>query len=506
MNENLNNNGIMPEQDPAGSTTPKQDTDSGLTQGQNPDSSLMPEQNPDSSLTPEQNPAGNTIPEQRPDGSPIPEQNPDSSLAQGQKPAGSPMPRPAKTKFWKGFFIGLLVMLLLVGGIICILSWAFLNGKFNPVSGNTPTVEQATPASAQNPKNLNYDKITAKMKTLQKIISDNYLFDEDTQKVEDGIYAGMLNGLGDPYTVYYTEKEYNDLNESTSGTYSGIGAMLQQDPNTGLSTIVKVFDGSPAETAGLKAGDILYKVGDMEVTSEKLDIIVSTYIKGQAGTSVQITVLRGDQREEMTFTVTRAKIDVPTVSSKMLEDKTGYIEVLQFDSVTADQFKKAVDDLTAQGMEKLVIDLRDNPGGLVDSCVNMLDYMLPDGLLVYTANRNGVGDKYYSKDGHEVNIPTAILVNGNSASASEIFSGAYKDFKRAKLVGTKTFGKGIVQIVLPLGDGTAVKITTQHYFTPSGYDLNKKGIEPDVNVELNKDAVYGTDSDNQLQAAIEALK
>ena len=203
--------------------------------------------------------------------------------------------------------------------------------------------------------------------------------------------------------------------------------------------------------------------------------------------------------------MTRKKIDVPTVSSKMLENKVGYIQVTEFEANTQDQFKKAVDDLTDQGMEKLVIDLRDNGGGLVDSAVSMLDYMLPDGLLVYTANKNGVGEKYYSKDGHEVNIPTSILVNGNSASASEIFTGAYRDFKRATIVGTKTFGKGIVQNIIPLGDGTAVKITTEHYYTPSGYDLHKKGLEPDVNVELDKDAVYGESSDNQLKAAVDAL-
>jgi len=435
-------------------------------------------------------------------------QQPDFGQMPPQMTPQTPSKKPSGNKFWKGFFVGLLVMFFVIGGLICLFSWSYMNGKFNSSGKSIANSggETASTSEAQvNPKDLNYDRITAKMKTLQQIINKDFLFDENEQSMEDGIYAGMMSGLGDPYTVYYTEKQYNELTETTNGSYSGIGALLQTDPTTGLSSIVRVFEGSPAEEAGLKAGDILYKVGDVEVTGQDLDIIVDTYIKGQEGTTVDITVLRGEDHKEMTFTVTRKKIDVPTVSSKMLENKVGYIQVTEFEANTQDQFKKAVDDLTDQGMEKLVIDLRDNGGGLVDSAVSMLDYMLPDGLLVYTANKNGVGEKYYSKDGHEVNIPTSILVNGNSASASEIFTGAYRDFKRATIVGTKTFGKGIVQNIIPLGDGTAVKITTEHYYTPSGYDLHKKGIEPDVNVELDKDAVYGESSDNQLKAAVDAL-
>ena len=173
--------------------------------------------------------------------------------------------------------------------------------------------------------------------------------------------------------------------------------------------------------------------------------------------------------------------------------------------MTPEQFKKAVDEMTAQGMEKLIIDLRDNPGGVVQSSVEMLDYMLPDGLLVYTAGRSGVGQKYYSEDGHEVNLPTVILVNGNSASASEIFAGAYKDFGRATLVGTTTFGKGSVQFVLPLGDGSGVKLSTQHYYTPEGFDLHEKGIAPDVEVESEEGDVQGGEKDKQLSRALEVL-
>ena len=217
-------------------------------------------------------------------------------------------------------------------------------------------------------------------------------------------------------------------------------------------------------------------------------------------------MLRGDKLEEITMKVTRRSIDVPTVEYEMKDNDTGYIQISEFELVTEDQFKEAVETLQAQGMKRLIIDLRNNPGGIVQTCVEMLDYMLPDGLLVYTAGRNGVGEKYYSDDGHEVNIPTVLLVNGNSASCSEIFAGAYKDFGRARLIGTQTFGKGIVQFVIPLGDGSAVKVTTQHYYTPNGFDLHGTGIAPDVEIKPEEgDALHG-EHDAQLEKAMELLK
>lgn len=366
------------------------------------------------------------------------------------------------------------------------------------------TVQPEKPVEP-NPENLDYDRITAKIRLLQKVISRNYLFDEDPAAVEEGIYSGMMNGLGDPYSVYYTEKEYTQLTEETSGTYSGIGALLSQDPDTKICTVLKVFRGSPAEEAGLEDGDILVSADGHEITGEDLDYFVSTYIRGPENTEVELVVLRGEKREEITLNITRRSIDTPTVEWEMLDNKVGYIAVSQFDIVTPDQFETAVNELTENGMTGLVIDLRNNPGGVVQSATRMLDYMLPDGLLVYTAGRSGVGEKFYATDGHEVDVPTAILINGNSASASEIFAGAYKDYGKAKLVGTTSFGKGIVQFVLPLGDGSAVKITTQHYYTPNGYDLHGKGIEPDIKAEPGEDDVIGGEKDAQLDAALKAI-
>ena len=413
-----------------------------------------------------------------------------------------------KGSFWKGFFAGIAVMALAfvlfftiaVGGILRILTEE--DGGAASASGE---VTHEVEAQKPNPENLEYDRIEAKIRLLQKIINKNYLFDEDPEQVEESIYAGMLKGLGDPYSVYYSVDEYTKLNEDTSGTYSGIGALLQQDPSTGICTVIRVFRGSPAEEAGLTAGDILYSADGHEITGEDLDFFVSTYIRGVEGTDVELVVLRGENMERLTIPVTRRSIDVPTVEAKMLDDETAYVMISQFDMKTADQFEVAIKEMTGKGMKKLVIDLRDNPGGVVDSAVRMLDYMLPDGLLVYTAGRGGVGDKYYSSDGHEVNVPTALLINGNSASCSEIFAGAYKDFGRAVLVGKTTFGKGIVQFVLPLGDGSGVKLTTQHYYTPEGFDLHGKGIEPDVEVEPEEGDIQGEENDAQLKKALEML-
>ena len=353
---------------------------------------------------------------------------------------------------------------------------------------------------------LDYKKIEEKTSVLQNIIDRYFLFDEDMTKVEDGIYAGMMNGLGDPYTVYYTKEEYKALNEDTEGKYSGIGAVVSQNPNTKIITIVKIFDNSPANDAGLQVGDIIHKIDGEEVAGTDVDILVKTKIRGEEGTSFKMTVLRGDDRKEVELDLTRRSIEVETVSGKMLDNNIGYIAVSQFDAVTSEQFKSNIESLQSQGMTKLIVDLRGNPGGLLDQVVDMLDYILPEGLVLYTEDKYGEREEYYSDGSHELKIPMVVLVNENSASASEVFTATFRDFEWGTVVGKTTFGKGIVQNVLPLGDGTAVKITTQHYYPPSGYDLHKVGIKPDLEVDFNEGAKIGTDSDNQLSAAIDILK
>ena len=428
-----------------------------------------------------------------------------------------------KNKFWKGALVGALLTafagLIIVGMSLGI----FLIGR-TAIDGPQQAAESNQAENQDGSLDLN--RITKKITTLQQIIDKYYLFDEDTTKVEDWIYKGMMYGLNDPYTTYYTAEEYQKLSEDTEGEYHGIGVMISQNRSTGIITVIKVFKDTPAAEAGMRPGDVLYKVGDMEVTGMDMDILVKDYIKGKDGSEVALTVFRQDEGEYVDLKMERRNVTVQTVEYQMLEDHVGYIAVSQFDVVTADQFKAAVDDLEKQGMKKLLVDLRNNPGGVLDTVVGMLDYILPDDLiiegdkdlvrtnteatlLVYMADKNGKGGQEYASDGHSLDIPMAVLVNGESASASEVFTGAMKDYGRATVVGTKTFGKGIVQNLIPLDNGTAIKMTTAHYYTPSGFDLHGKGIEPDVEVELKEELknqiTVDVKEDNQIQAALKAL-
>lgn len=341
-------------------------------------------------------------------------------------------------------------------------------------------------------------QVSNKLEELNDYIEKYYLFDYEEENIEDGIYKGMMAGLGDVYTGYYTPEEYADFMESTNGNYSGIGAMLQQDYTTGIITVVKVFAGSPAEEAGMLADDILYKVKGEEVTGQDLSLVV-TDLKGEEGTTVDFSVLRGTDVIDMT--ATRRHIEVPTVEWKMLDARIGYIAISEFDDVTDDQFMDALDDLQRQGVTDLVIDLRDNGGGLVDVTCAILDRLLPEGMIVYTEDKNGNREEMRSDAENYYDGGMAVLVNGSSASASEIFAGAIKDYGVGTLVGTQTFGKGIVQNLFPLSDGSAVKITVSRYFTPAGNNIHGVGIEPDIIVEKEKDS----DQDDQLQKAIEVL-
>ncbi len=439
----------------------------------------------------------------------------------------------SKNKFWKGFLVGTLVMAFAGLVIVGVSAGIFLIGRAvmdDPVQ----MVGESRPTEPVGEGELDLGRITEKMEYIQGIVDNYYLFEEDMEMVEDGIYMGLMYGLNDPYSVYYNEEDYQSLMEDTMGEYCGIGAMVSQNRSTGIATVVRVFENSPSFEAGLLPGDILYKVGAEEVAGMELDLLVSNYIRGEEGSKVTIVVLRGDANEEVELVMERRKVEIPTVEHEMLADNVGYVEVLQFDTVTSQQFKTAIEDLEAQGMEKLIIDLRDNPGGVLDAVVEMMAYVLPEdkmgGMLVYTADKDGNGERFFCEDGklkhdsdygdrasgypkedsHSLDLPLAVLVNGNSASASEVFTGAIMDYDAGVVVGTQTFGKGIVQSVLPLGDGTAVKLTTSHYYTPDGFDLHGEGLTPDIEVELDEElrnkAVVEKSEDNQLQAAIAALQ
>ena len=346
-----------------------------------------------------------------------------------------------------------------------------------------------------------------KLEKIQNILNENFYFEEDEQAKQDGLIKGYMEGLDDPYSVYYTREEYAEFMEDTEGEYVGVGVQVSQNVDTKVITVVKVFDGSPAKEAGIEAQDVISEVDGEDVGEQELDAVVDK-IRGVEGTDVKITVYRRSDGKDHEYTMKRRKVENPTVEYKMLSDNIGYIAVSSFYEVTANQFIDAVGELNVQGMEGLIVDLRDNGGGLLDIAVEMLDFMLPEGKIVYTKDKDGnIIESYNSTAEQQFTKPLVLLVNGYSASASEIFAGAIKDYGIGTLVGTTTYGKGIVQRLFPLDDGSAVKVTIAKYFTPNGNDIHKVGIEPDVEVEF--DSVKYKDSDgeedNQLDAAVNEM-
>lgn len=343
-----------------------------------------------------------------------------------------------------------------------------------------------------------------KVEALKKLIDEKYMGEVDEDALKEGLYKGYVQGLDDPYSVYYDEEETKELYETTEGEYSGIGAVLSQDLKNGVITLVQIYEDSPADKAGLKDEDILTKVGTLDVTGMDLSEVV-TYIKGEKGTEVELTVLRGEDADEVTVTAVRDTVEAQTVEYEMLEDQIGYLAVSEFDSVTYGQYEEALEALSDQGMEGLVVDLRNNPGGNLNTVCDMLDLVLPEGTIVYMEDKEGKRQTYSSDDAHQLDVPMAVLVNGNSASASEIYAGAIQDHEAGTIVGTQTYGKGVVQQIFDLGDGTSVKLTIAEYFTPKGRSINGEGVTPDLEVEYEPDE-KDSEADNQLEAAAEAVK
>lgn len=353
-------------------------------------------------------------------------------------------------------------------------------------------------------ENVTESDVNEKLDQINGLIEDYYLYEDDIDEdaLIDGIYSGYAEALGDPYTEYYDEEQTEALYESTSGEFSGIGATMSQNIDSGEISVSNVYEGSPADKAGLKQGDIIYQVDDHPTSGRDLETVVS-WIKGKQGTDVVLHVLRGD--EEIELTATRDIIEVQTVTSEMKDDQIGYIAVSEFDSVTYDQFAEALEDLETQGMQGLVIDLRGNPGGSLSTVTDMLQLLLPEGTIVSTKDKYGNTEEITCDGTHEFTRPLAVLVNQYSASASEIFSGAVQDYGTGTIVGMTTYGKGVVQQLMDLGDGTCLKITIAEYYTPNGRSINGTGVKPDVEVEYEYDE-DDHEADNQLQKALEVVR
>ena len=341
-------------------------------------------------------------------------------------------------------------------------------------------------------------EVEAKLNAIDSVLDSFYFEEVDDEKAKDSIYKAYLSSYGDKYTVYYTADEYKKLTETTNGTFSGIGAVCQISSEGGI-LLVDVYESGAGYKAGLRSGDRIIQVDGTDVTDMDLSSAVAL-VKGEKGTQVGLKIVRDGATSD--YTVVRDEIEVQTVNYAITEDNIGYISVSQFENVTAKQFKAAIEDLKSEGAKGIIIDIRNNPGGLLTTVISMLKDILPNGLIVYTEDKDGNRKEYSDNDNEELDMPLAVLVNGNSASASEIFAGAIQDYGKGVIVGAQTFGKGIVQTVKPLTDGSAIKFTIAKYFTPKGQDIHGKGVTPDVVVEYDKDA----DEDTQLNAALESVR
>lgn len=398
---------------------------------------------------------------------------------------GEPMEQAAeqrsKGSTVKGFILGVVVTVA-VGAAGC----AYLMFSADDSAINTASMQKLQMLERQiNAKYYQADSLT-------------------TEQLEDGMYKGLLESLDDPYSTYYTAEEVEDLAQSLEGTYSGIGAYISTDQDTNYAKISGVIADSPAEAAGLLANDIIYKVDGEDTFGLSLDEVVSR-VRGEKGTDVTLTIARSGETDYLEFTITRDDVDSPTVSSQVLDDDIGYLQITEFDGVTTNQFKKELQSLYDENVKGLIIDLRNNPGGDVDVVTAIANEIIPEGLVFYMEDRDGKRTEYTADGKNAITIPLVVLVNGNSASASEILTGAVQDSGCGTVVGTQTYGKGVVQSVYSLLDGTAVKLTIANYYTRGGNNINKVGITPDVEVELDAEQYLKDGTDTQLQTAISTL-
>lgn len=343
-----------------------------------------------------------------------------------------------------------------------------------------------------------------KLQVLEDTIDRYYLESVDEQTLEKGVYDGLVEALGDPYSTYYSSEELKELQDKTEGIYYGIGAYVGIDADTSLPRLTGIIEGTPAQESGLRAGDLLYKVDGEEVQGLELTQVVSK-IKGEEGTSVHLTIIREGATDYLEVDVVRRKVESPTVNQKMLDGGIGYIQITEFDTVTLDQFTEALAVCRGSGMKGLILDLRGNPGGNLNTVCDIAREILPKGLIVYTEDKDGKRSEYTCDGTKEMKEPLVVLVDSGSASASEILAGAVKDYGIGTLVGTTTFGKGIVQRIISLSDGSAVKLTVSNYYTPNGNNIHKIGIEPDIEEKFDSEAYYNDGVDNQLNKAIEIM-
>lgn len=346
----------------------------------------------------------------------------------------------------------------------------------------------------------------SKLYEIKNVLYELYDGKIDNGAIEEGAIKGMTSALNDPYTVFMDKKEYTEFNTQTEGNYSGVGLQVQSKDNK--IVIVDIFEESPAKKAGLLPRDEIEKVNGTAVSGKELDKAV-TMMKGQEGTEVTLTLFR-EEKGNFDVKLKRAKINMVTVKGEMLDNNIGYVAVSMFDENTSKNFKKELDTLSSKGAKAFILDLRGNPGGLLDECVDMVSNFVPkDKVIVSTIDKYKREKKYNSIGGKYAGVPLVLLTDGGSASASEIFSGAIRDYKAGTLIGEKTFGKGVVQTVLETGEGTALKVTVSKYYTPNGENIHGTGIKPDIEVKYPEELLkkpYDRTTDPQFKKALEIIK
>lgn len=408
-----------------------------------------------------------------------------------------------KEGFFKrhGFLMGILF------SFACVMLFGVVVHKILEYTGQLLIIGERGASTISNEAILD-DEVVDKIDEIYSYMNIYYYEDFEREDIYNAMYSGVMESLDDPYSVYYTAEEYQDLMVDTSGVYYGIGAGVSQNLETMKVTITKVYRGTPSEEAGLKNGDILLYVEDIDATSMEVSELVK-HIRGEEGTTVHLTIYRESTGETLEFDVERRHVELPSIEGEMLDNGIAYIQITEFQSKTDEQFAEMAAQLQAQGMKGLIVDVRANPGGMLSSVVNLLDTVLPEGLLVYIEDKYGNRDEYNS-DASCMDIPMVVLIDESSASASEIFAGALKDYEYATLVGKTTFGKGIVQNIIPLSDGDAIKLTTAKYFTPNGNYIHGTGIVPDIEVEYeytgDLEATYDKKYDSQFIKALEVME
>lgn len=404
----------------------------------------------------------------------------------------------------KTIFSGVLMAALLVGTVGCGNAWkAETTGKTTEMTGKAEITEEVEIAGESG--SIERETIN-KLEQIQEVVRENFYYEVESPKEQEGILRGYMEALKDPYSVYYTAEEYERILEEQEGEYIYIGAGVEFYPYANEMTALKVY--APAAEKGIREWDVLTEIDGRRIGIEDL-CADEDILAGEEGTEVTVTVFRPSDDREYTVTLQRQRLMMPTVEYRMLDHQIGYIRVSHFREQTGEEFRKALVYLNAQEMEGLIVDIRNNGGGTMTAACRMLDYLLPEDKLIYGIDRDGeVVREYKSMIAYQFDKPLAVLVNGYSASASEFFAGAIRDYEVGTIIGENTYGKGIGQQFFPLEDGSAVKLTTFEFVTPKGNRIHSVGIRPDVEVKLEVEACResGGEQDNQLQAALEAIR